>query len=50
MAESFQQLGVVVLPLLCLLASDAIGASMFIAAFVAGLAALDASAPERQGA
>jgi sodium/hydrogen antiporter len=37
MAESFQQLGVVALPLLCLLASDAIGASMFIAAFVAGL-------------
>src|SRR5215813_9120003 len=37
MAESFQQLGVVALPLLCVLASDAIGASMFIAAFVAGL-------------
>ena len=37
MAESFQQLGVVVLPLLCALASDAVGASMFIAAFVAGL-------------
>jgi sodium/hydrogen antiporter len=37
MAESFQQLGVVALPLLCVLASDAVGASMFIAAFVAGL-------------
>jgi sodium/hydrogen antiporter len=37
MAESFQQLGVVALPLLCVLASDAMGASMFIAAFVAGL-------------
>jgi NhaP-type Na+/H+ or K+/H+ antiporter len=37
MAESFLQLGVVALPLLCLLASDAVGASMFIAAFVAGL-------------
>ncbi len=38
MAESWQRLGVVVLPLLCVLASDAVGASMFIAAFVAGLA------------
>jgi sodium/hydrogen antiporter len=38
MADSFRQVGVVALPLLCLLASDAIGASMFIAAFVAGLA------------
>jgi NhaP-type Na+/H+ or K+/H+ antiporter len=38
MAESFQQLGVVALPLLCVLASDTMGASMFIAAFVAGLA------------
>ena len=37
MAESSQQLGVVALPLLCLLFSAAIGASMFIAAFVAGL-------------
>ena len=35
---SFEQLSVVALPLLCLLASDAVGASMFIAAFVAGLA------------
>ena len=33
------QLGVVALPLLCLLASEAVGASMFIAAFVGGLAA-----------
>jgi len=37
-AESWTQLGVVVLPLLCLVASEAVGASMFIAAFVAGLA------------
>ena len=38
MAESFQQIGVVTLPLLCLLLSEVVGASMFIAAFVAGLA------------
>lgn len=38
MAHSWRQLGVVALPLLCLLASEAVGASMFIAAFVAGLA------------
>jgi sodium/hydrogen antiporter len=38
MAEPLQQLGVVTLPLLCALASEAVGASMFIAAFVAGLA------------
>ncbi len=38
MAESFQQIGVVALPLLCLLVSEMVGASMFIAAFVAGLA------------
>ena len=37
MADSLQQLGVVALPLLCLLASEETGASMFIAAFVAGL-------------
>ena len=37
-AESFQQIGVVALPLLCLLASEMVEASMFIAAFVAGLA------------
>jgi sodium/hydrogen antiporter len=37
-AESFLQLGVVALPLLCIFASDAAAASMFIAAFVAGLA------------
>jgi NhaP-type Na+/H+ or K+/H+ antiporter len=37
-AESFQQLGLVTLPLFCMLASEAAGASMFIAAFVAGLA------------
>ena len=38
MAEQLQQLGVIALPLLCLLASEAVGASPFIAAFVAGLA------------
>jgi NhaP-type Na+/H+ or K+/H+ antiporter len=38
MAESREQLGVVALPLFCLLASEATGASMLIAAFVAGLA------------
>jgi sodium/hydrogen antiporter len=38
MAESSAQLGVVALPLACALASHATGASMFIAAFVAGLA------------
>jgi sodium/hydrogen antiporter len=37
-AESFEQIGVVALPLLCLVVSDMVGASMFIAAFVAGLA------------
>ena len=37
-AGSLLPLGVVALPLLCLLASVAAGASMFIAAFVAGLA------------
>jgi sodium/hydrogen antiporter len=36
--ESWTQLGVVAVPLLCLVASEAVGASMFIAAFVAGLA------------
>ncbi|MBP9901194.1 MAG: cation:proton antiporter [Verrucomicrobiota bacterium] len=36
--ESWTQLGVVAVPLLCLLTSQAVGASMFIAAFVAGLA------------
>jgi NhaP-type Na+/H+ or K+/H+ antiporter len=38
MADSWRQLGVVALPLLALFASEATGASMFIAAFVAGLA------------
>ena len=38
MGESYQQIGVVALPILCMIASDAVGASMFIAAFVAGLA------------
>ena len=37
-SESFLQIGVVALPLLCLLVSELVGASMFIAAFVAGLA------------
>jgi len=37
-AESFQQIGVVALPLLCLVVSHIVGASMFIAAFVAGMA------------
>jgi len=36
-AESFHQLGVVTLPLFCLLLSEMVDASMFIAAFVAGL-------------
>lgn len=38
MASEWRQLGVVALPLLCLLVSETVGASMFIAAFVAGLA------------
>ena len=38
MAAPLAQLGVVALPLACVLASEAVGASMFIAAFVAGLA------------
>ncbi len=38
MAHSWQQIGVVALPVLCFVVSDAVGASMFIAAFVAGLA------------
>jgi NhaP-type Na+/H+ or K+/H+ antiporter len=38
MTPSFEQLAVVSVPLLCLLASDALRASMFIAAFAAGLA------------
>jgi NhaP-type Na+/H+ or K+/H+ antiporter len=37
-AEAFQKIAVVALPLLCLEVSKMIGASMFIAAFVAGLA------------
>jgi len=37
-AEPLQKLGVIALPLLCILASEAAGASMFIAAFIAGLA------------
>ncbi|MBX7246474.1 MAG: cation:proton antiporter [Candidatus Sumerlaeaceae bacterium] len=37
-AESMVQIGVVTLPLLCAIVSEAVGASMFIAAFVAGLA------------
>jgi NhaP-type Na+/H+ or K+/H+ antiporter len=38
MAPPLTQLGVVALPLLCVVTSEATGASMFIAAFVAGLA------------
>ena len=38
MAESVQQLGLVMLPLLCALACEPVGGSMFIAAYVAGLA------------
>ena len=38
LAESFQQIGVVALPLLYLVASEMVNASMFIAAFIAGLA------------
>jgi NhaP-type Na+/H+ or K+/H+ antiporter len=38
MSGPWQQLAVVTLPTLALLASEAVGASMFIAAFVAGLA------------
>jgi NhaP-type Na+/H+ or K+/H+ antiporter len=37
MAESLQKFGLVTLPLLCMIGSKPIGASMFIAAFVAGL-------------
>jgi sodium/hydrogen antiporter len=37
-AAAWSQLGVVTLPLLCLIISEEIGASMFIAAFVGGLA------------
>jgi sodium/hydrogen antiporter len=38
LAESFLQIAVVALPVFCLIVSRPIGASMFIAAFVAGLA------------
>ena len=38
MAHSWVQLAVVTLPLLCFLGSEPVGASMFIAAFVSGLA------------
>lgn len=37
MSHAFRRIGVVTLPLLCALASEPFGASMFIAAFVAGL-------------
>src|SRR5271165_1776150 len=37
-AESFRQIAVVVLPLLCFVVAEMVDASMFIAAFVAGLA------------
>jgi len=38
MSEPFERIGVVTLPILCLIVSDLLGASMFIAAFVGGLA------------
>jgi NhaP-type Na+/H+ or K+/H+ antiporter len=38
MAEPLQQLGLVTLPFLCVLGSEHVGASMFIAAYIAGLA------------
>lgn len=38
MTQSLQQMGVVALPLLCLVMAETVDASMFIAAFVAGLA------------
>jgi NhaP-type Na+/H+ or K+/H+ antiporter len=38
MAVRFQQIAVVALPLLCMVLSELLGASMFIASFVAGLA------------
>jgi len=37
-SDGLRQLGLVTLPLLCVLASEAVEASMFIAAFIAGLA------------
>jgi NhaP-type Na+/H+ or K+/H+ antiporter len=39
MAESFEKVGLVALPLLCMIVSEMVGASMFIAAFVAGIGA-----------
>jgi sodium/hydrogen antiporter len=38
MAESFQRIAIVTLPLLCLLVAEMVDTSMFIASFVAGLA------------
>lgn len=38
MSHSMQQLGLVVIPVLCIITSEAASASMFIAAYVAGLA------------
>jgi NhaP-type Na+/H+ or K+/H+ antiporter len=38
MSESLQQLGLVALPILCVIGSEPIGASMFIAGYVAGIA------------
>jgi NhaP-type Na+/H+ or K+/H+ antiporter len=45
MAAERQTIGLVTLPLLCLVASEAVGASMFIAAYVAGLVAQIGFAP-----
>jgi len=38
MAESLQQLGLVALPLLCVMGTEPVGGSMFIAGYVAGIA------------
>ena len=45
----WSQLGLLALPLLCMLASDATGASMFIAAFVGGMAARVGSRASNEG-
>ena len=45
MAAERQTIGLVTLPLLCVLVSEAVGASMFIAAYVAGLAVQIGFAP-----
>ena len=47
-SHTWSQLGLLALPLLCLLASDKAGASMFIAAFVGGMAARVGSGYEEE--